>query len=345
MIDRHTMENVYFNQGDYIKPDQVNIIIHCLQSYQNEEDNKMRMKKLLVTMAATIMLFTMPAMSVTATETDADNADAKAAVSTEAADTAEEETAALTEAADTEAEVTVAPTEAPDPYLGVGSYMGFFQIQTSSWVYRNDFNEKNYAAPEFNYVYTATDPHATTTEIKDTVIDGDGDYTVSLNNISLEGSTNFNMVALSTNIAIDSPIKITAASLYYNDRLISDNPIQKDDNKVLRQLMFINEYDSAMKETLNTMVPQDGTNMVIKFTVEGFGYPKTVEEEAAASDVEDTAAADTAETDKADAADTASTAAEDDNGGLPTGAIIGIIAGVVVLAIIIVLVIKSKKNK
>lgn len=290
----------------------------------------MRIKYLLATILTSVMLFSMSAMSVAATETDAGNADA--------------ETVAPTEAAGTEAEATIAPTQVPDPYMGVGCYMGFFQIQTTSWVYRNDFTVANYAAPEFNYVYTATDPHATTTEIQDTVIDGDGDYTVSLNNISLEGSTNFNMVALSTNIALDSPINITAASLYYNDRLISDQPIQKDDNKKLKQLMFINEYDTAMKETINTMVPKDGTNMVIKFTVEGFGYPKAIEEETATSDVEDTTATETAEPDKADVAVEDTTASEDDNGGLSTGVIIGIIAGVAVLTIIIVLVINSKKK-
>ena len=226
--------------------------------------------------------------------------------------------------------------------------MGFFQIQTTSWVYRNDFNTDNYAAAEFNSVYTATDPHATTTEIKDTVIDGDGDYAVSLNNISLEGSTEFNMVGLSTNIALDSPINITAASLYYNDSLISDQPIQKNDNKNLRQLMFINQYDSDMKDTLNIIVPPDGTNMVIKFTVEGFGYPKKVEDEVASSDTTDSS--DTSVTEVPDeaaapAADGANATEDNKDNTLSNGMIIAIIAGVVVVAVIAVVLIMTKKKK
>lgn len=303
----------------------------------------MKLKKLLATVLTSVILFSMTALTASATDTDTSNADAavtaaptEAAVSTDAAATV----------APTEAAATVAPTEVPDQYLGVGCYMGFFQIQTTSWVYRNDFNTDNYAAPEFNSVYTATDPHATTTEIKDTVIDGDGDYTVSLNNISLEGSTDFNMVALSTNIAIDSPINITAASLYYDDSLVSDKPIQKVDNKKLRQLMFINQYDTAMKDTVYSKVPMDGSNMVIKFTVEGFGYPNKVVDEAASSDVAATPVA-TVTAAPADAVAADNMTTEDNkSGALSTGAIIGIIAGAVVVVIVIsIIFINSKKKK
>ena len=79
------------------------------------------------------------------------------------------------------------------------------------------------------------------------------------------------------------------------------------------------------------------TSIEITFTVSGFGYDKAVE---ATTAEETTAAADTA----TKAADTAKTDSSSSN-GLPTPAIIGIVAAVVVVVVVIVVVATSKKKK
>lgn len=277
----------------------------------------MKLKKFLAAVLTSAMVFSMSASTAFATETAA--------------------TVAPTEAA-----ATVAPTQAADPYSGVGSYMAFFHVQTTTWVYRNNFTTKEYANENFNTVFDNETSTATTTEIHDTVVDGDGEYTISLNNIDLVGSTDFNMVAISTNIPLDAGISISDAVLKYDDRTISSNGIQKNDNKDFLHIMMINQYDNAMKDTVNTMVPADGANMIITFKVSGFGYEKKVEEEVATV----TAAATVAPTTAVEATvEDASATEEDSKGGLSTGAIIGIIAGIVVVITVIGFVINSKKKK
>lgn len=275
------------------------------------------------------------------------------AAAAEATPTAAPEATAETTTAP-EATPTVAPAEA-DPYSGVGCYMAFVNIQTTTWVYRNYFEDKaaGYGTDIFKTIYNNETSAPTTTEIQDAVLDGDGEYTIALNNISLEGSTDWNMVGISTNIPLDSGISITAATLKYGDKTVTSTPVQKADNKKYVQIMMINQYDKDMKDTVNTMVPVDGSNMTITFTVSGFGYAKAVEEAAVAEETE-TAVTTTEETTAADTtADTSSdttandTAASADSAdsGLSTGALIGIIAGVALVLIVIVVVVLKKNKK
>ncbi len=167
-----------------------------------------------------------------------------------------------------------------DPYSGVGAYMGFFQVQTSSWVYRNPFDDPNtgYGSDIFETVYNNETDAATSTIIEDTLIDGDGLYKVSLLEADFEGSTDFNMVALSTNLPLDGSIAISDVSLHIGGRTITKDYAQKNDEKDYIMMMLINQYDSDMKDTVNNMVPPAGTDMWIEFTVSGFGYDKAPEE-------------------------------------------------------------------
>lgn len=244
-----------------------------------------------------------------------------------------------------------------DPYSGVGSYMAFFQCQTTSWVYRNNFEDKNtgYGSDIFKTVYNNETDAATSTVINDTVIDGDGEYTISLNDISFEGSTDFNMIAISTNIPLDAGIEVTAAVLKYDSRTITSTFAQKNDNKDYVHIMLINQYDQTMKDTVNTLVPADGSDITITFTVTGFGYEKTIEDQATTTDsseatvtpaTDETTTDDTAVTGNESSVNDETTAnnEEDSDSSLSTGAVIGIIAGIVVVAVVLIVVFVKKKK-
>lgn len=251
-------------------------------------------------------------------------------------------TPAATTPAATDATATVAPTAAAaDQYSGVGSYMAFVQCQTQTWVYRNQFNDKSagFGTDIYKSIYNNETKAATSTVINDAVLDGDGEYTISLTDISLEGSTDWNMVGISTNIPLDSPIKVTAATLKYDSKTVTDKFVQKTDDLNYKFLMLINQYDPDMKDSVSTLVPADGSKMIITFTVEGFGYAKKVAEVTAEASATPTAAVTTA------AAATTDTTDEDSSNKPSTGLIVGIIAGVVVVGIIIVIIVSSKKKK
>ncbi len=236
-------------------------------------------------------------------------------------------------------EPTAAVTAAPDPYSGIGSYMAFFQCQTTTWVYRNNFDDTGagYGTDIFDTVYNNETSAPTSTEIHDTVIDGDGEYTVSLRNISLEGSTDFNMVAISTNIPLDAGITVTAAALKYGTREITSDFVQKTDDKNYVHIMLINQYDNAMKDTVNTMVPEDGTDITVTFTVAGFGYEKTVQDEPAPTTVAAATASPVPET-------TTAPAAEDSDSSNTARIVIGIVIGVAVIAVIVVILLNRRKK-
>lgn len=296
-------------------------------------------KRLRLFSVLCLALMLLNIVSVFAGATEADTADTTAeATDVEATDA---------EAADAEAaEPTIAPTEVPDPYSGLGSYMAFVMVQTTTWVYRDDWTNTStgWGSDNFNTVFNNETSAATTSIVNDAVLDGDGEYTISIENISLEGSTDWNMVAVSTNLPLDGPIQITGGSLKYDNKTISTAPIQKADNKKYVQMMFINQYDNTMKDTVNTMVPADGANLYMTFTVEGFGYAKA--EPTAAAEPTEAAAATDNTTDTTGTDNSTNTADKADaEGGLSTPVIIAIIAAAVVVVAIIVVVVAKKKKK
>jgi hypothetical protein len=155
------------------------------------------------------------------------------------------------------------------------------------------------------------------------------------------------MVAISTNIPADSGILITAAALKYDTREITSAFVQKSDDKKYVHIMMINQWDNAMKDTVNTLVPPDGSDMSIVFTVSGFGYDKAVVEPTDTPDKATvTPIAEAASDNTAEAADNAVTVIEDTKTGTKsTGIIVGSVAGIIALVIIITVVITLRKRK
>ncbi len=245
---------------------------------------------------------------------------------------------------------TVTDTPA-DPYSGIGCYMAFFQCQTTTWVYRNNFEDTGagYGTDIFKSVYDNESKTPTSTIINDAVIDGDGEYTISLNSVDLKGSTDFNMVGISTNIPLDSGIEVKDAVLKYGNKTITSEYMQKIDSYDYVHIMLINQYDNTMKDTVSTLVPVDGSDMTITFKVSGFGYDKAPSEEdtADSSKEEDTKAEATNTPAPTDSASETSTTTDDTTSSkaISTSTIAGIIVGVVIILALIFVIGFNRKKK
>ncbi|MDO5519434.1 MAG: hypothetical protein Q4G58_02960 [bacterium] len=241
-----------------------------------------------------------------------------------------------------------------DQYAGVGSYKAFGIMQTSTWIYRDAFDtdSSGFKNKDYNSVMNSTSKKPTKTKVIDTQIDGDGDYVIAFKDLDLAESKDFNMLGISTNIALDSKIKITAASASYDGTELTSEFKQKNDDKKYVHLMFINQYDDTMKDKVKNNVPADGSTIIMKFTVSGFGYEKKVKDSAEISTATATPAptpnlpedkSDVTVAPKTPAAQT--TSADSNDGGSNVGIIIGVVAAVVVVAgVVVVVVVRKRKN-
>ena len=253
---------------------------------------------------------------------------------------------------------------APGEFDANGEYVAQMYVQMDgSWVFRNKWDDKDYGTA-MGYQYAgqlsqvegenAVPYDGTFTDVK---LQGNGTYTLKLENPNFVKDVNgtktepkrFNMIGISTNIpaSAQDKVKITDATLKINDSSVYTytwkDALVDEEDKDYMLIPLLNVYNKkgdydAVNEQLGgdeSTFMGEVTSIEITFTVSGFGYDKAVE---ATTAEETTAAADTAT--KADAkADSSS------SNGLPTPAIIGIVAAVVVVVVVIVVVATSKKKK
>ncbi len=244
------------------------------------------------------------------------------------------------------------PTTAANDTSKEEGYGAYVNCQTTTWVYRNVWYDTAESggpgSDKWDVVFDNESSTATNTIVNDTKIDGDGEYTLSLTNVDLKGSTDWNILGFSTNIPLSANLKIESAALYYDDVLVTDQFSQKNDKQDVEKdyvhILFINQYDKAMAD-VSTMVPADGQKIIMKFTISGFGYDKTFEDPT----TEEVTEAPTTSVTATTANTAASTADKSSSKGLPIIAIVGIVAGVVVVIIVVVVVAVTasakKKNR
>lgn len=246
-------------------------------------------------------------------------------------------------------------------------YVAQMYVQAGgSWVFRNTWADENYgAAVGYENADKLSNVEGETVSVNDGTftdvkLEGNGTYTVTLDKPnfvkSVDGKTtdptNFNLIGVSTNIPASAdaseggPVKFTDVKITVNDNLSFTYPEGKCDPDAIAKgsyisILGVNIWNKDVCTDANAALggedvwPGTVDKITITFTVAGFNYDKAVE---ATTAEETTAAADTAT--KADAkADSSS------SNGLPTPAIIGIVAAVVVVVVVIVVVATSKKKK
>ncbi|MCM1307352.1 MAG: hypothetical protein NC223_02000 [Butyrivibrio sp.] len=261
------------------------------------------------------------------------------------------------------------PAAAFDP--SSDEYIAQMYVQVDgSWVFRNQWAEENYGGiTDYQYADQLSDVQDTANPVPhdgtftDVVLKGNGTYTLSLENPDFtNGSgtegTKFNLIGISTNMPASAAdvIKVTDMTIQVNDSamLKYTYPEAYLDEEGLKNTGYLNvlganSYNSDAEMADCKAIFCDAANwpgqvskITITFTISGFDHDAP----AGGGDETDAANGETKADDGATKADSSSSDKKDDSkGGLPTGAIIGIIAGVVLVVVVVVVVVTSKKKK
>ncbi|HWT76241.1 MAG TPA: hypothetical protein VN258_16195 [Mobilitalea sp.] len=257
-------------------------------------------------------------------------------------------------AAATDAAATVAPTAAASGDVTYsGSYNAYMGIQTDTnlWIFRNAYDDKDYGfgTPEFSGLSSVA--NGTTTSypgtFTDAVIDGDGTYTVTLENPDFQSETHLSLLYVSTDIPLSDKVKITNVQAKFDGstKYTFDQGYLDPDSKTYVKILCLNNWNADVKDLFFYNMPPK--KVEITFTIEGMGYKSTAQ--AAPTVAPTTApAADTsaATTDTSAAAtDTSAAATDTSDSSSNTGLVIGIIAAVVVVAVVVIVLVTKKKKK
>lgn len=229
-----------------------------------------------------------------------------------------------------------------------GEFNVYFGVQTAAYSFRNAWND-NYGLgyPEFDQItgWNGNDEVVRTGTITDAVIKGNGTYTVSLTGVDFaDDAETLNLLFLSTDIPLDSDVKITDITVKMGGKKVYDfdESYQDPDTKDYIKTLLINTYNDAFKadnEFAYTL--SAGMDIEITFTVSGLAYDNPDAVPSGDTTPVETTAAST--TQAAGQATTTAGADAASQGGVSVGVIIAIVAAVVVVAAIVVVAVKKKK--
>ena len=226
-------------------------------------------------------------------------------------------------------------------YKRQGTYNAYIGIQTPNWSFRNAYDDATYGlGTDFFNQITGwdADNNAITIpgNIHDTVISGNGTYTVSIDGLSFpdgEFSTQefLNLIFISTDIPNSGEITFSDVKLTIDGKNVDlpNGAILDPDSKEVTKVLLQNIWNNDCKEIGYYAVPM--TDISITFTVSGFAYDNEASAETPETVVESTPAESTP-------------AAEETSSN--TGLIVGIVvAAVVVIGGVVAGVVVSKKKK
>ncbi len=229
-----------------------------------------------------------------------------------------------------------------------GEFNVYFGVQTAAYSFRNAWNDSyGLGTPEFDQItgWNGNDEVVRTGTITDAVIKGNGTYTVSLTGVDFaDDAETLNLLFLSTDIPLDSDVKITDITVKMGGKKVYDfdESYQDPDTKDYIKTLLINTYNDAFKadnEFAYTL--SAGMDIEITFTVSGLAYDNPDAVPSGDTTPVETTAAST--TQAAGQATTTAGADAASQGGVSVGVIIAIVAAVVVVAAIVVVAVKKKK--
>jgi hypothetical protein len=241
------------------------------------------------------------------------------------------------------ADATVAPTEAaggPVTYSGsYSAYMGF-QTDTTLWIFRNAYDDASYGfgTPQFTHGLCSVSGTETTEydgTFTDATVDGDGTYTVTLENPDLQDETHISLLFVSTNIPLSDSIKVTNVKVKFDGstKYTFDEAILDPESEEYVKILCQNNWNNDVKELFG--YPMPFSKCEVQFTIEGLGY------EGTQPTVAPTAAAAATPT---TAADTTNDSSSDSDSGNIVPIVIAVIAVVVVIVVVVVVVATKKKK-
>lgn len=301
---------------------------------------KKRTRIFLSALFASVMLLNIVPAFAAATEATTTEATTTEATTTDAAADVATTDATTTDAATEEAAVTYS-----------GEYNAFMGIQTNTtlWIFRNAYDDPTYGfgTEEFKGLSSVAAGATTAYEgtFTDAVIDGDGTYTVTLENPDFQDEERLSLLYISTDIPLSDSIKVTDVKVKFDGstKFTFDEAILDKESKQYVKILCQNDWNPDVKDLF--FYPWPTKKIELTFTISGLGYESQKQAEpTAAPVVEEPAATDTTDnTTTTPATDNASKDAEAAE-GLSTGAIVGIVAAaVVVIGGIAFLVTRKKK--
>jgi hypothetical protein len=164
---------------------------------------------------------------------------------------------------------------------GVHVYLFY---QTSTWDYRNAFYARSEMGPtdkSWEYIQAAGKEVPGATVVKDILIKKDGKYTVSIDGINISGAVKFQMLGISTDLSTerypDPNIKVTNATIKFDDKIIRDNvDLGIKGGEKYYNFMAVNVYEKdpsvslpLKEENVNQLLVLPSNKIEISFKISG----------------------------------------------------------------------------
>ena len=254
---------------------------------------------------------------------------------------------------------TIQPTVtfADEVDLDNPDYNAYIGIQTPKYSFRNEFNEENYglegsSGADYFKVHCwgeGNELQDMTGDITDAKIDGNGTYTVKIENLEFaddEFATQekMNLIFISTDIPKSDAITISDVVLKIDGTEVSQTGAVNDEDAdyLQYQIQSLWSEDPAIVDIGYYPVPF--STIEITFTVGGFNKDsEQVAETEAATETVTEAAASSDDANSSTKSDTKKDSKESDDSGVNAGLVGGIAVAVIAVIAIILLVLKKKK--
>ncbi len=249
----------------------------------------------------------------------------------------------------------VGATDASDVDLD-GTYNAYIGFQSPSYSFRNAFDDATYGR-DTEYFNQVTGWDASNNAITlpgtltDTVIAGNGTYTISANGIEFAADDfasqdHMNLIFISTDIPNTGAITISDIKLNINGRDVSCNPIVSPDSINYLNMLIQNIWNDDVASIGYYDVPV--TDINITFTVSGFNYdnPDATGDADTAAPAEGNTASEASADTQTDDTDEAPAVTGADASASGTSPVVVVVIVVVVVAVVagVVVVLKKKKE-
>lgn len=239
-----------------------------------------------------------------------------------------------------------------------GTYNAYIGVQSQSYIFRNGFDEATYGKGVVAEDGTVWFDQLTGWEgnvaiakagtFNDTVIEGNGTYSVSITDFDFGADEFLNLLFVSTDIPLSDEINFSDVKVKMDGstKHTFEEAYINPDSKEYENILAINIWNADLGDYENGIFGylMPTKSIELEFTVSGFSYDKPIEETTTTP--EETTTTTPEETTTTTAAETTTTTAaaddSDDSGSLLIPILIA--AGVVVVIVAVVIVVAKKKK-
>ncbi len=184
--------------------------------------------------------------------------------------------------------VVVEEVEGPKADLD-GTYNAYVGIQSGAYTFRNAWDDATYgrdtnpeAFGQMSFIETDQTITKKAGSFVDTVIAGNGTYTVEVNDLAWDdGSEALNLLFISTDIPNSGEITFSNIKVDFDGKNVMefDEAFLDGDSKEVMKVLFINIWNKDITAAYNMAGMLPKSNVKITFDVAGFNYDKAADAE------------------------------------------------------------------